>query len=142
MLEVKQIKSGVVIDHISAGNGLKIFNKLKLNKTDNSVVLLMNVESKLLGKKDIIKIENTHDLDVDLLGLIDDNITITYIENSEVVRKRKVFIPKKVKGLIKCTNPRCITNSDSYIEPSFTLLSEKSLEYNCSYCDEITKYKL
>lgn len=142
MLEVKQIQNGIVIDHIQSGNGLKIFNKLMLNKSENPVVLLMNVESKVLGKKDIIKIENSLDVDLNLLGLIDDNITINYIENGKLIKKEKVTIPSNVKDLIKCKNPRCITNSDNYVKPSFKLVSKETLEYRCNYCEEITKYEL
>lgn len=142
MLEVKQIKNGIVIDHIKSGNGLKIFNKLHLYKAESPVVLLINVESKLLGKKDIIKIENTFDVDLNLLGLIDENISINFIKNGKVIDKKKVVIPEKVEGLLTCKNPRCITNSDDYMKPTFKLISKEKLEYRCSFCDEITKYKL
>lgn len=142
MLEVKQIQNGIVIDHIKSGNGLKIFNKLELNKTNSPVVLLMNVESKLLGKKDIIKIENTFDVDLNLLGLIDENISINFIKDGKVIDKKKVVVPEEVTGLVTCKNPRCITNSDDYLKPTFNLMSREKLEYKCSFCDEITKYKI
>ncbi|RKD20886.1 aspartate carbamoyltransferase regulatory subunit [Caminicella sporogenes DSM 14501] len=142
MLEVKQIENGIVIDHIKSGNGLKIFNKLLLHESENPVVLLMNVESKALGRKDIIKIENTLDVDLNLLGLIDENITINYIKNGKLYKKEKVSIPTNIKSLIKCKNPRCITNSDIYAKPSFKLISKENLEYKCLYCEEITKYEL
>jgi len=142
MLEVKQIKKGVVIDHIQAGKGLIIFNKLMLNNTERPVVLLMNVDSKKLGKKDIIKIEDTTDVDLTLLSLIDDGITINYIEDGKVVSKSETRIPEIVKGIIKCKNPRCITNSDSYIEPSFEKISKNNLDYKCVYCEEITRYNI
>ncbi|MCG8539649.1 MAG: aspartate carbamoyltransferase regulatory subunit [Clostridia bacterium] len=142
MLEVKQIQNGIVIDHIKSGNGLKIFNKLELNKTNSPVVLLMNVESKLLGKKDIIKIENTFDVDLNLLGLIDENISINFIKDGKVIDKKKVVVPEEVTGLVTCKNPRCITNSDDYLKPTFNLMSRENLEYKCSFCDEITKYKI
>ena len=142
MLEVKQIQNGIVIDHIKFGNGLKIFNKLELYKANSPIVLLMNVESKLLGKKDIIKIENTFDVDLNLLGLIDENISINFIKDGKVIAKKKVITPKEVKGLIKCKNPRCITNSDDYVKPTFILVSKEKFEYKCNFCDEITRYKL
>ncbi|SHJ72532.1 aspartate carbamoyltransferase regulatory subunit [Paramaledivibacter caminithermalis] len=142
MLEVKQIQNGIVIDHIKSGNGLKIFNKLQLYKAESPVVLLINVESKLLGKKDIIKIENTFDVDLNLLGLIDENISINFIKDGRVIDKKKVIIPERVTGLITCKNPRCITNSDDYMQPTFTLISKEKLEYKCNFCDEITKYKI
>lgn len=142
MLDVKQIQNGIVIDHIKSGNGLKIFNKLELFKAESPVVLLINVESKQLGKKDIIKIENTFDVDLTLLGLIDENISINFIKDGKVIDKKKVATPENVTGLIKCKNPRCITNSDDYIKPTFNLVSKEKLEYRCSFCDEITKYKI
>lgn len=140
MLEVRMIENGIVIDHIRAGNGIKIFNKLDLLSKNCPTVLLMNVESKDLGRKDIIKIENTFDVDLKLLGLIDETISINIIKNSKVVEKKKVVLPKDVNGLIQCKNPRCITNSDSYIKPMFRLLSKETLEYKCEFCDEITKF--
>ncbi len=141
MLEVKQIENGIVIDHIKSGKGIIIFNKLMLQTSNKPVVLLMNVESKALGRKDIIKIENTLDVDLKLLGLIDENITLNYIKDGKLCKKEKVSIPIEVNSLIKCKNPRCITNSDSYVESSFTLVSKDNLEYRCSYCEEITKYE-
>lgn len=142
MLEVKGIENGVVIDHINAGNGLKIFNLL-FSETEQPVVLLMNVKSDLLGRKDIIKIENTNEVDLNLLGLIDQNITVNVIENSQLKDKLKATIPKTIKGGIKCQNPRCITHTDDYAIPEFTLVKANGkLEYECSYCEEITVYKL
>lgn len=142
MLEVKGIQNGIVLDHIASGNGLKVFDKLQLAKVESPVVLLMNVESNLLGRKDIIKIENTFDVDLTILGLIDSNISVCIIKEGRVVEKKKVVLPKEIKGLITCKNPRCITNHDDYINPLFKLVSEKPLEYMCSYCEEITRYSL
>ncbi|MGX8797252.1 aspartate carbamoyltransferase regulatory subunit [Fusibacter sp. JL298sf-3] len=142
MLEVKGIENGIVLDHIKAGNGLKIFNKL-FSDIDHPVVLLMNVKSEALGKKDIIKIEGTCDVDLDLLGLIDQSVTINYIKNEQLVDKKNVSIPKTIVGGIECKNPRCITHTDDYAIPTFTLISQNGkLEYECSYCEEITSYKL
>lgn len=142
MLEVKGIENGIVIDHINAGNGLKIFNLL-FSDIEQPVVLLMNVKSELLGRKDIIKIENTKEVDLNLLGLIDQNITVNVIENNQLTEKLKATIPRTIKGGIKCQNPRCITHSDDYAIPEFTLVKANGkLEYECSYCEEITAYKL
>lgn len=142
MLEVKGIENGLVIDHISAGNGLKIFNRLFAD-TEYPVVLLMNVSSQIVGKKDIIKIENVFDVDLDLLGLIDPRITVNVIKNGALVDKVKARIPKTIKGGLKCQNPRCITHTDDYAIPEFKLLKANGkMEYECSYCEEITVYKL
>ncbi len=143
MLEVRGIQNGIVIDHIKAGNGIKLFNKLMGTKTTEASVLLMNVESKALGKKDIIKLENVFEIDLNLLGLIDKNISVSIIRNATVVEKKTAQIPTEVSGLFACNNPRCITNSDSYATTMFKLFdSNGSAEYICEYCEEITKYKL
>ncbi len=142
MLEVKGIQNGIVLDHIASGNGLKVFDKLQLAKVESPVVLLMNVESKQLGRKDIIKIENTFDVDLTILGLIDSNISVCIIKDGRVVEKKKVVLPTMIHGLITCKNPRCITNHDDYIQSTFKLVSESPLEYMCSYCEEITRYSL
>ncbi len=141
MLEVRGIENGLVLDHITAGKGLVVFNKLVNNKLSHPVVLLMNVDSGKLGKKDIIKIENTFNVDLNVLGLIDENITVCKIENGRLVDKTSVKLPSELKGYIKCKNPRCITNFDDYAEPHFKLVDAETLEYECSYCEEITKYE-
>jgi len=142
MLEVKGIQNGIVLDHIASGKGLKVFDKLQLAKFEYPVVLLMNVESSLMGRKDIIKIENTFDVDLNILGLIDSNITVCVVKDGHVVEKKNAILPKEITGLITCHNPRCITNHDDYIKPVFKLVNEKPLEYMCSYCEEITRYNL
>ncbi|TCO76484.1 aspartate carbamoyltransferase regulatory subunit [Marinisporobacter balticus] len=142
MLEVTSIQKGIVLDHITVGNGLKIFNKLMLDQVDYPVVLLINVPSKFMGKKDIIKIENNIDIDLDFLGLIDHNISVNIIEDGALTQKKKVAIPNKVKGLFSCHNPRCITNFDDYVKPKFELVSPSTLSYQCEYCEEITEYRL
>lgn len=143
MLEVKGIRNGVVLDHIRAGKGLEVFHMLKLNKIDTSVVLLMNVKSKDLGKKDIIKIENTVNFNFDILSLIDTQITVNIIKDDKRVEKFKVNVPDEIVGQIECKNPRCITNFDDYVSPTFKKYaeSEKLIEYVCSFCEEITKFK-
>lgn len=142
MLEVASIQKGIVLDHITSGNGLKIFNKLMLDKVDYPVVLLMNVSSKEMKRKDIIKIENRIDIDLEFLGLIDRFITVNIIEDNRIIEKKKVSVPTKVQGIFPCHNPRCITNFDNYIKPTFHLECEKQLQYRCEYCEEITTYKI
>ncbi len=142
MLKVTSIEKGIVIDHITSGKGLKIFQKLNLDKLDTPVVLLMKVQSKKLGKKDIIKIQDHVDIDLTILGLIDPNITINIIRNDKIIEKKDIEIPQKVTGMIKCKNPRCITTIDDYVEPEFTLVPDSNLKYRCSYCEELTEYKL
>ncbi len=143
MLEVKGIENGIVLDHIKAGKGLDVFHMLNLDKVDESVVLIMNVDSKDLGKKDIIKIENSFDLDFNILSLIDTNITVNVIKDDKRVDKFTVTVPEEIVGQITCKNPRCITNFDDYVNPTFTKYSnsEKLIEYVCEFCEEITKFK-
>ena len=116
---------------------------LGLDKIDEAVVLLMNVDSKDLGKKDIIKIENRVDFDFDILSLIDTHITVNIIKDDKRVQKFKVEVPENIIGQINCKNPRCITNFDDYIKPTFHKYAEndKVLEYVCEFCEEITKFK-
>ncbi len=139
MLTINSIRNGVVIDHISEGLGMKIFNYLGLDKVDYPVALIMNVESRKLGKKDIIKIENHIDLDFTVLGLIDPNITIDVIENEVIREKIKLSLPDKVENVIKCKNPRCITSIEKYVTNVFYLVDHGKGEYRCKYCDEIYK---
>jgi aspartate carbamoyltransferase regulatory subunit len=143
MLKVNSINCGIVIDHITAGKGMKIFEKLKLAEAEFPVVLLINVSSNKRGRKDIIKIENQIDLDLTMLGLIDPTLTINIIENDEIVNKMQVSIPKEVKGLFKCKNPRCISNFDEYAVPKFGLAHKNGkIRYRCSYCEELTSYSI
>jgi aspartate carbamoyltransferase regulatory subunit len=139
---VNSIKNGIVIDHITKGRGLRVYHELKLDTIENTTVLLMNVGSDHLNKKDIIKIEGDFDLNHEILGLIDTNITVNLIENEKVVKKIFVEVPEKVSNLIKCQNPRCISHTDDYAKPVFTLVGKNGeLQYQCSYCEEITKVK-
>ncbi|HNR05266.1 MAG TPA: aspartate carbamoyltransferase regulatory subunit [Bacillota bacterium] len=143
MLTVNSINCGIVIDHIAAGNGIKIFEKLKLDEVDFPVVLLINVPSRKLGRKDIIKIENKIDVDLTMLGLIDPNITVNIIENDKIVKKMNTIIPEEVQGLFKCKNPRCVSNFDEYVTPKFHLAKANGkIHYRCGYCEELTTYSI
>lgn len=140
MLEITSIKDGIVIDHIKAGYGIKIFNYLNLKDVDYSVALIMNVFSSKLGKKDIIKIANKEiDVDFTVLGLIDPTITINIIEDEKIKEKLNLELPEKVEDVIKCKNPRCITSIEKYIPHVFYLIDKEKVEYKCKYCDEICK---
>ena len=139
MLTINSIKKGIVIDHIKAGTGIKIFNYLSLNKADFSVALIINASSSKMGKKDMIKIENAIDVDITALGLIDPNITINIIKDECIVEKIYPKLPEKVEDIITCKNPRCITSIENYIPHEFYLVDELKGEYRCKYCDEIYK---
>lgn len=137
MVTINSIKKGIVLDHIKAGLGVKIFNYLGLDKADFTVALIMNAPSEKLGKKDIVKIENVIDLDYTMLGLIDPNITIDIIDEEVIKEKIKLKLPERVENVIKCKNPRCVTSIEKYVPHVFTLVNESKGEYKCQYCDEI-----
>lgn len=139
MLNIDSIKNGVVIDHIKAGSGMKIFDYLDLDKAEFSVALIMNVHSKKLNKKDIIKIENDMNMDFTMLGLIDPNITINVIGDGKIKEKIKLDLPKEVENIMECKNPRCITTVEKNIPHQFYLVDEVKKEYRCKYCDEVYK---
>lgn len=137
-LIVTKIRNGTVIDHIPAGRALEVLKILKVNKQDR-IALVMNVESKKMGKKDIIKIENKEvdEKEANLITLIAPTATINIIRDYEVVEKKKLKIPEVVKGIIKCTNLVCITNNDVEAVPVFIKISEKPLKMKCVYCDTV-----
>ncbi len=139
MLSINSIKNGIVIDHIKAGHGIKIFNYLGLDKADYRVALIMNVESKKLQRKDIIKVETVLDIDYTVLGFIDPNITINVIENEKIIRKTNLKLPEKIVDVIKCKNPRCVTSIEAHVPHVFYLVDETKGEYRCEYCDEVNK---
>lgn len=140
MLTINSVKDGLVIDHIKAGYGIKIFNYLGLEDVKFPVALIMNVDSKKLGKKDIIKIESMIDINYAVLGLIDPNITIDVIKNEVMLKKLKLQLPDTVEDVIKCKNPRCITSIEKYIPHIFHLVDNEKGEYRCDYCDDIRTF--
>ena len=139
MLNIGGLYQGVVIDHIQAGAAMKIYEYLNLDAIDACVAIIKNAKSNKMGKKDIIKIEGPNTLDLDMLAVMDPNITVNIIENDKIVEKRKLRMPERVTGIIKCTNPRCITSIEQEIVHSFKLTdSEKGL-YRCIYCEQAFK---
>lgn len=141
MLTINSIKNGIVIDHIKAGGGIKIFNYLGLDKVEYRVALIMNVESEKLGRKDIIKIENVLDIDFTILGLMDKGITIDIIKDEKIDKKINLKLPEEVEDIIKCKNPRCITSIEPHLKHVHYLVNEKTKEYRCKYCDDIRKVR-
>ncbi|MDR0475730.1 MAG: aspartate carbamoyltransferase regulatory subunit [Treponema sp.] len=137
MLNIEKIKTGIVIDHIKAGQGIKIFNWLGLDKNSSMVAFVLNANSKRLGRKDIIKIDTDIKINFDVLSLIDPQITVNFIKNEEVADKIKLRLPEKVENVILCKNPRCITSTEKYIPHIFRLENSEQRTYFCEYCDEI-----
>jgi len=141
MLNIEKIKNGIVIDHIKAGQGIRVFNWLGLDETPYTVAFVVNAVSKQMGKKDVIKIDNTIDINYNLLGLIDPNITVNIIENQAITKKIKLQLPDRVEDVLVCKNPRCITSSEKYITHVFHLDNHELRLYRCEYCDDIKSAK-
>ena len=133
---IGQIKDGIVLDHITAGKAMQIYETLKLGKLDCSVAMIQNASSVKMGKKDIIKIGTLLDIDLDVLGYIDPGITVNVIRDGEVAEQRHVELPEKVVGVIKCKNPRCITSVEREIVHEFKLTDRAKKVYRCIYCEQ------
>jgi len=136
-MEVKSIANGIVIDHVRAGFGMKVLEYLDIDTARDTVALLMNVASVKHGRKDIIKLANIESVDVNVLGLVDSGATVIYIKDSKIVEKKKLKFPKKVKNVIRCKNPRCVTSVEAV--PNVFHLADESGRYRCDYCDNIVK---
>ena len=135
-MNIGQIKDGIVLDHITAGNSMNIYNVLHLDKLDCTVALIKNAESPKMGKKDIIKISTLMDIDLDILGYLDPGITVNIIHDGEVVERRTLALPQRVVGVIKCRNPRCITSVEREIVHEFKLTDPNKKVYRCIYCEQ------
>ncbi|GHV19705.1 aspartate carbamoyltransferase regulatory chain [Spirochaetia bacterium] len=133
---IDKINNGIVIDHIKAGQGVRVFDWLKLGKSLHTIAFVVNASSSHLGKKDIIKVYDTIDINLDVLGLIDPNITVNIIKNEKIIKKITLKLPEKVENVLLCKNPRCITAAEKYIPQIFNLVDEKTETYHCQYCDE------
>ena len=140
MLNVGLITEGFVLDHIQAGTSLSIYHDLKLDQLDCCVAIIKNARSNKMGKKDILKVECDIDtLDLDVLGFIDHNITVNIIKGETIVEKRELHLPKEVKNIVRCKNPRCITSIEQELDQIFLLTDPKTATYRCKYCEG--KYK-
>ena len=134
-MNIDSIQNGIVIDHISAGNGMKLYELLDLNSLDCSVALLRNVTSGKLGRKDIIKIDREIDINLDLVGFVDPQATVVFIRDGEIVEKKKLDMPEKLINVIRCKSPRCITSTEQELSQEFRLTDRKNRIYRCVYCE-------
>lgn len=134
-MRVDEIKNGVVIDHIGCGKAMKIYAMLSLDALDSPVAVLRNVPSKVMGKKDIIKIDGNIAIDFDVLGFISPNITVDIIRDGVVVEKKHIDLPKQLTDILLCKNPRCITSTEQDIHHIFRLTDKEKGIYRCVYCD-------
>ena len=134
-MKIDSIQNGIVLDHIPAGKAMQIYYDLGLDKLSCSVALIQKVNSKKMGKKDIIKIDQNMDIDLDVIGYIDPDVTVSIIKDGETIEKKKVDLPKKLVNIKKCKNPRCITAIEKGIPHIFKLTDEKNRVYRCIYCE-------
>ena len=134
-MNVDSIKNGIVIDHITAGLGMRIFNLLGLDELDCPVAIIKNVASRKMGKKDIIKIDADIELDLDILGYVDPGITVNVIKESVLVEKKRIELPERLTNVVTCKNPRCITTTEQELPHIFKLTDRQKRVYRCIYCE-------
>ena len=134
-MKIDSIKNGIVLDHIKAGKSMQIYRDLGLDDLDCSVAIIKNVPSNKMGKKDILKIADTMDLNLDVLGYIDPDITVCYIKDSKIVEKKHLALPEKIVNIVRCKNPRCITSVEDSLDHIFKLTDRENRIYRCAYCE-------
>ena len=141
-VNIDSIQNGVVLDHIQAGKSMDIYKYLDLDRLDCSVAIIKNARSARMGKKDIIKIDSPMEVDLDVLGYIDSNITVNIIRDGVRVEKKHLELPAKLTNIIHCRNPRCITAEEPQLDAIFLLSDREKHVYRCAYCDAEKKRKL
>ncbi len=134
-MNIDSIQNGVVIDHITAGLGMKLYELLDLASLDASIALIKNVGSGKMGKKDIIKIDADIELNLDVIGFVDPDATINIIKNGELIEKCSIEMPETLTNVIKCKNPRCITSCEQELDHIFKLTDKEGKVYRCIYCE-------
>ena len=138
-MNIDSIKRGIVLDHIKAGRGMQIYEYLHLAALDCPVAIIKNVPSKKMGKKDIIKINDVIEIDLDVLGYIDPGITVNIIHDGKLFKRKRLSLPEQVTGVIKCKNPRCITSVEQELPHKFKLTDRENKVYRCIYCESKAK---
>ena len=132
---IDSIQNGIVIDHITSGKSMELYNILGLADLNCTVAILKNVTSDKLGRKDIIKIDREMDLDWDLIGFVDPSITVNIIRNGQLAEKRTLKLPERIRGVLTCHNPRCITSVEQELPQEFVLTDRAKHVYRCIYCE-------
>ncbi|MBO5358644.1 MAG: aspartate carbamoyltransferase regulatory subunit [Clostridia bacterium] len=138
-MTVDTIKNGIVIDHITAGLGMKIYSLLRLDELGCSVAFIKNAPSRKMGKKDIIKIDADIDLKADILGYIDPDVTVNIIKDGNIIEKKQIALPQRLENVIVCKNPRCITTTEQELPQIFKLADKEKRVYRCIYCESKAK---
>ena len=134
-MNIDSINNGVVIDHITAGLGMKLYELLKLDELDVSVAIIKNVTSKKMGKKDIIKIDADIAVDFDVIGFVDPDATVNIIKSGILVEKKSIGMPETLTNVIKCKNPRCISSCEQELDHIFKLTDKENKVYRWLYCE-------
>ena len=136
MINVDSIQRGIVLDHIQAGKSMELYHYLHLEDLECSVAIIKNVKSRKMGRKDIIKIDDNIDINLDALGYIDPNITVCIIEDGKIAEKRCLSLPEEITNVVRCKNPRCITSAEPGLDHVFRLADRSKRIYRCIYCEQ------
>ena len=134
-MNIDSIQNGIVLDHIQAGASMEIYKLLGLDKLDCSVAIIKNVKSSKQGRKDIIKIDEPIELDLEVLGYVDPNITVNVIRDGVRVEKKNLQLPERLRNILRCKNPRCITTAEPQLPSEFLLCDPEKRTYRCAYCE-------
>ena len=134
-MHIDSIRNGIVLDHIQAGKAMEIYRFLGLDALDCSVAIIQKAPSKKQGRKDIIKIDSEMDLDLNILGFIDPQITVNIIQDGQLVEKKHLTLPERIQDVLRCKNPRCITSVEQELPHIFVLTDRKKAVYRCLYCE-------
>lgn len=134
-MNIDSIHNGYVIDHITAGNAMKLYELLGLGEVDCPVAIIKNAVSSKKGKKDIIKIDAEIPIDLDVIGYVDPGVTVNVIQNGELVEKTSLDLPDMLINVLKCKNPRCITSVEQELDQKFILTDREKKIYRCIYCE-------
>ncbi len=135
-MNIDSITNGYVIDHIEAGKSFEIYNYLNLGVLDTPVAIIKNAKSKKTGKKDIIKIDENLDINLDILGYLEPEITVNKIKDGKIIEKFHPELPKELVNIVKCKNPRCITSIEQELPHICELTDKQHVVYRCKYCEE------
>ena len=138
-MNIDSIKNGIVIDHITAGKGMELYKLLGLDSLDCSVALIKNVSSRKMGKKDIIKIDSDFDIDTDILGFVDPDVTVNIIKDGKTAEKKTIGLPERLTNVLVCKNPRCISATEQELPQIFKLTDRQRRVYRCLYCETKAK---
>lgn len=138
-MKIEQIKNGIVIDHITAGKGEELYSLLGLDRVEIPVAVMKNMTSAKMGKKDIIKVDGEIALNTDIIGYIDPRATVNIIKEGKTVSKSSAPLPRELKNVIFCKNPRCISSCEQELDHIFKLTDEETREYRCLYCETKAK---